>query len=466
MPPLARPGRTLLSLLLLLLLAGIPGCIDFRLVDLSEHSYPPNYDRLVRVPNPERLPTRPWTARLHQAAAPLLPRGRNDALTTDQLSTGGQPTGVWQHFHLQPEHLDNIFFNLRALEQSSQTVSPTAGLDSGPVTRPAWDGFREVQVPVPGNASLYARLGTPEPQNEIPGSFVIITHGLFGTLDGMDVQNHVQTLRRAGHHVLAIEMRGHGQTQIQHPEYAITFGIAETGDLLAAARWLKTTHHATRVGLVTFSLTGFEALLAAWLDGAAPVIELQTLPLNALLPPHQPDPAFNAGMFIISAPIDILDVAARFEPQVSFLQAPVKYTFQNHVRRRLDYYKLSPGYTMWDLARCEFPRNAIHGLYPSFEAAKPDFMRFLDLSADHWSVGAARIENIRIPLLILNAANDPLATAQGVADLFARQHNPNLGVILLPEGSHIGFTAYSADYYYSLMLNFFDPATAPLQQPR
>ena len=72
------------------------------------------------------------------------------------------------------------------------------------------------------------------------------------------------------------------------------------------------------------------------------------------------------------------------------------------------------------------------------------------------------MENIRVPVLILNSANDPLACAQDVANLFCRQHNPNIGVILLKEGGHIGFAAYDADYYYTLMTNFFDPATAPV----
>ena len=462
MPPRARSHHALRGLFLIILLAWLPGCVDFRLVDFSEHSFPPDFKRLVRLPNAQGLPARAWAARLHQAAAPLLPAGRAEALTTDQLATAGGPADVWARFNLHPEDLDNLFLNTRGIEQSAQTVSPTATISNGRILRPAWDGFHEVEVPVPGNAVLYARLGIPEKQYEIPGSFVIITHGLFGTLDGKDVINHVQTLRRAGHHVLAIEMRGHGQTHFNHPEYGITFGIAESGDFLAAARWLKQTQGATRVGLVTFSLTGFEALLTAWLDGTAPVTELANLPLNAVLPRHQAEPAFNGGMFIISAPVGILDVGQRFEPHVSLLEAPVKATFQEHISQRIASYKLGSGYTMWDLARCEFPRGDSYKLYPSFEAARTDLMAFLDVSREDWKVGAARMENIRVPVLVLNAANDPLACAQGVADLFSRQHNPNIGVIILKEGGHIGFTAYGADYYYSLMMNFFDPATAPV----
>ena len=69
-----------------------------------------------------------------------------------------------------------------------------------------------------------------------------------------------------------------------------------------------------------------------------------------------------------------------------------------------------------------------------------------------------------MPVLVLSAANDPLGSAQNVAELFSRVHNPNIGVVMLKEGGHMGFSALSADYYYSLMMNFFDPKTGPVAQ--
>lgn len=456
------PAVRALLLPLLVLFLSLPGCF-------SEQNFPPDFSRLVHLPNTDHLTTRAWAARIHQAAKPLLPRGRDEAITTDDLSIGTDPAGaaipinLWQHFNLHPDELDNPFLNLRALEQTAQTVSPTPTFSNGRIQRPEWNGFHEIELPVNG-VTLYARLGTPDKQTEIPGSWVIFTHGLFGSLDGKDVINHVQALRRAGHHVLAVEMRGHGQTHFSHPEYAITFGLEESGDLLAAARWLKAAHGATRVGLVCFSLTGVEALLTAWLDGRTPVTDLRDLPLHTLLPPHEAQPAFNAGMFVVSAPVGLMEVAGRFETHYSLLDAPTKATFQNHVTQRLAYYKFGPGYSMWDLVRYEFVRSPLNQLYPSFNAARPDMQTFLDLSRDNWKSGAARMENIRVPVLLLNAANDPLGCAQGVANLFARQHNPNIGVILTKEGGHIGYSAYNVDYYFSLMLNFFDPATAPVAQ--
>jgi predicted alpha/beta-fold hydrolase len=369
---------------------------------------------------------------------------------------------VWRHFKVDPAHVDSLWHNWEGIEQTAQVISPAPEMDAGHIRRAAWVGFTDVELPGTKGALLFARLGIPDEAHRIPGSAVIITHGLFGSLDGTDMLNHVQALRRAGHVVLALEMRGHGETHCRYPEYSITFGMYEAGDLVEAAQWLKRTVSATRVGLVSFSLTGYEALLTAWLDGHRPVTEFDEIPAFAALPKPGPQPAFNGGMLVVSAPVGILGLADRFEPRLSPLEAPCKGTFQNLVAARLASYKDPPGYGMWDLARNELTRAGFVKDIEKLDEFRSQFSRFIDLSGESWALGAARMENVRVPLLVLHAANDPLATAQGVADLFGRVRNPNVGVVLLKQGGHMGFSALSADYYYSVMINFFDPATAPL----
>ncbi len=428
--------------------------------------------RLVRVSPSQvekggrRLETREWVTLVHVAASGRLPEQDRDALTTDDLAVshaGAEPgvVNVWQRMGMDQASVDSLWGNLRGIEETAQVASPPPEVKSGHIVRGPWVGFQDVQVPVGNGVVLFGRLGVPEKGDEIPGSFVIITHGLFGTLDGLDMENHVQALRRAGHHVLALEMRGHGETNCCHPEYIISFGIYESSDLLAAARWLKAEHGAARVGLVSFSLTGYESLLAAWLDGNSRVTGLAQVPVLAGLPGWKEEPAFNAGMFIVSAPVGVVDLADRFDARANMLDAPCKATFQDHVAARLASYHEAPAYSMWALAKSEFVRGGFGKNSTDFEKARDAFMGFIDLSRDQWRVGAQRMENIRVPVLVLSAANDPLGTAQGVAELFGRVHNPNVGVILLKEGGHMGFSALSADYYYSVMLNFFDPKTAP-----
>ena len=446
--------RRLLPPFFLLLPLLAAGCF-------SERSFEMVPAQLVRMPAGQSLSTREWATRMHALAADKLPADRRDGVTTDQLKEGDVPLNVWQRFHLEPTELDSIFTNLHGIEQSAQVSSPPPVMENGHVKRTLWVGFQAVQVPVGKDQFLFGIMGTPEPDREIPGSFIILTHGLFGSLDGYDIENHAQALRRAGHHVLAIEMRGHGETRCEHPEYAITFGVRESGDLLATTDWLRATHGAMRVGLVCFSLTGYESLLTAWLDGRHAVEEFAGMPLLQELPAHRERAAFDAGMFVVSAPVGIMGVTKDFEHRYSALDGPVKASFQDRVAQRLHDYGDPAGFSMWDLSRAELMRSGLMAKPIEFDVAKPDFLRFIDMSADHWRVGAARMENVRVPLLVLSAANDPLATGQSVADLFALQGNPNIGVVLLKEGGHMGFSALSADYYYSLMVNFFDPKTAP-----
>ncbi len=428
---------------------------------------------LARLPatgtgeNAPPLPAREWASKANAAAAHLLPQSEPPPLTTQDFVRDGQALDVYKHFGINPRHVDNLLTNLDGLQQTAQVSSPPSVLDKkGHIFRPAWAGFQDVEIPVGGKITLFGRLGAPDLKDpispEIPGSFIVITHGLFGSLDGLDMANEVEALRRAGHHVLAVEMRGHGETNCEHPEYTVSFGINESSDLLAISHWLKTVHHATRVGLVSFSLTGYEGLLTAWLDGKQAVTRFDDTPLLRGLPEHLRDEsAFNAGMFIVSPPIDLVAVADSFEKHYTVLSGPCKSQFQTHVAARMALVQSAPTYSLWGWADSEFRRGGWDQKYPSFAALKSDLMRFINLRADHWQEGVRRLENIRIPILMLTAANDPLATAQGLADLLARVKNPNIAAVMLQQGGHMGFPALSADYYYSMMLNFFDPKTGP-----
>ncbi len=111
------------------------------------------------------------------------------------------------------------------------------------------------------------------------------------------------------------------------------------------------------------------------------------------------------------------------------------------------------------------PCGSVHALiqhtglqYPGSVADSLQFLRLLpykDLPA------ASKLDAARIPVLIVHAADDPAAPVQTIADLIARVSNPRVAAIVLPTGGHIGFAAYAPAWYYSLILNFLDPATGP-----
>jgi pimeloyl-ACP methyl ester carboxylesterase len=79
---------------------------------------------------------------------------------------------------------------------------------------------------------------------------------------------------------------------------------------------------------------------------------------------------------------------------------------------------------------------------------------------EHRPVGN-KLDTIRTPVLIVHAANDPVAPAQEIADLIAQTDNPNVAALVLHRGGHVAFHISSRRYFYSLMVNFFSPTRGP-----
>jgi pimeloyl-ACP methyl ester carboxylesterase len=90
-----------------------------------------------------------------------------------------------------------------------------------------------------------------------------------------------------------------------------------------------------------------------------------------------------------------------------------------------------------------------------------DMIHFMRLLAYGALPDGEKLAEVRMPLLLIHGANDPLSKAQDVADILAKTANPNVAAVVLPGGGHIGFAAYAKAYYYSLIMNFFDAACAP-----
>lgn len=78
-------------------------------------------------------------------------------------------------------------------------------------------------------------------------------------------QSHVAWLNEAGYAAMAIDFRGHGESQAQ----AKSFGLFEARDAEAAMLWIKKNHPDSKIGVIGVSLGGAAALLGA--DGPLPV---------------------------------------------------------------------------------------------------------------------------------------------------------------------------------------------------
>jgi pimeloyl-ACP methyl ester carboxylesterase len=202
-------------------------------------------------------------------------------------------------------------------------------------------------------------------------------------------------------------------------------------------------------------------MAAAWVDGGGAIAEDQQSPIIRSLPRPDPLPAYNGGIIAICPPINIISYANSLEKPHLMLDSPVRCVFQQHVRARFIAMGHVPDTSMWRYVSFELARSVRRGWYGTDQAFVSDTLKFIDFSGDNWRQGAQRLEYVRSPLLVIHAVNDPLGSAQATTDLLARVHNPNVGYLLLPGGGHMGFSALSAPYYYSVLRAFFDPQTAP-----
>jgi predicted alpha/beta-fold hydrolase len=447
-----RPIRPINLLVLLPLLAGCFSEGSFPMVETELTPFPVRDVVMSRRPD-----TMSWVEAYAPRLEPRLPAGQRGALTRSTVVLpDGATIDVMRHFHTSAANVDNIFGNYRGLAPTAQVIPADENEDAAI----NWIGFEPVQIRMRDQLPMVGYLAAPT-RRPIPGSYIVITHGLFGSQAGHDAHNVADAMRALGHHVLAVEMRGHGATGKLNPQYPILFGAGEVDDLLTLSRWLRQEQHATRVGLISFCITAQEAMAAAWVDGGGAATENEDSPIIRSLPRPDALPAYNGGIVAICPPMNLISYADSLETRHNIFQSPVRSTFENRVAARFAAFGRAPETSMWKYVSFELSRSARCAEYANDRAFLTDTLSFIDFSGDGWKTGARRLEHVRTPLLVIHAANDPLGSAQATTEVLSRVSNRNVGYLLLPGGGHMGFSALSAPYYYSVLRAFFDPETCP-----
>jgi pimeloyl-ACP methyl ester carboxylesterase len=116
-----------------------------------------------------------------------------------------------------------------------------------------------------------------------------------------------------------------------------------------------------------------------------------------------------------------------------------------------------------DLEYAEFRTNLPKESSEGYRFLREGY-RFLRLVPFDGRPAFPKLESVRTPLVMVHAANDPLSPAQEVADMLRSIDNPTVAAVFLPSGGHVGFVAYSKQYYYSLIASFFDPVDGAAAQ--
>lgn len=436
------------------------GCLSERGFEMS----PEESRRLAAAPPSlqGRNSTRDWLVTAHARFADLLPYESSPALLTGQMvDSTGNPVNVFAHFGVNPKSLRTLMGNLSGIQFTAQCASDDYYIDQPP---PPWDGFDEVWAPIEKRVSLSGRLGFARRNGEVVESdCIVILPGFFGDNGVRRTRDLAAYLLRAGFHVLALEIRGHGQTEARYPNMYHTFGVMETDDLMQVADWLQSMPQVRRTGLVGYCWGANIALLAAWYENRpaddpsiSPFIEPH------LLSSHGPR-RYEAGIMAFSPILSWEVLMDDLDEPRSYFSDPVYASIQQIVRDRMTRKGFSqPDGNLRRLIELEYiatnvpmPNGALEG-YP-----------FLRLLAYNGHNGHDKLERARVPVLMVHGVNDPLSPSQSVADFVATVDNPLVAAVILPNGGHVGFAAWAKRYYFSLISGFFDPQTgaAPLSLP-
>jgi len=424
----------------------------------SERSFQMHPGDSVRLPGAARRAarapsTRAWLGAAHQGLEHLLPSSSARPLLTEQLvDEEGVPVDVFSHFGVQRASLRSLFGNFRGIRCTAQAASRDYHIDK---PAPPWPGFEDVWIPIKEDLSLSGRLGyARDPEGNVrEADCIVILPGLFGDNGVKRSRDLAIPLRASGYHVLALEIRGHGQTEARYPDQYSTFGVLETDDLMRVSDWLEGLDHVRRTGLIGYCWSANIVLLAAWYDGRLPDDPMISPALRPHLSPFSPRRRFTAGVIAFS-PIPRWELLMdHLEAPRSYLIDPIYAAIQDTVRDRMilkNYPEISGNlrrlieyeYAGYDVP---LPRGSGEG-YP--------FLRLLPYKGEP---AGDKLEFARVPVLIVHGADDPLSPAQDTADLIATIANPKVAAVILPSGGHVGFAAYAKEYYFSLVANFFDP---------
>lgn len=434
-----------------LLLSVSAGCF-------SERSFPASLDLVKRIEPPPHSTVRDWTAGAARQLQPLLQANHKPALVTEQLvEADGRPLDVYKHFNTNPNRLASVFDNFYGLMHTAQCSHTTVPAHEPP----PWPGFEDVWVPVNDGVRVFGRLGLAKRDGAVIRSdCIVILPGLLGDLSVDRTQRIAEALVARGLHALAIEVRGYGRTDADQPNVYYNFGVRETEDLQAVAEWLQARPDVRRTGAIGFCWGANHALLAAWDDGR----RADHPSVNAALRPYlRPRDSvgpmsqrhFEAGVIAFSPVLVFEEIIERCWTPTSALVDPVLNALQDGIRERQEQKRHSPvNGSLRTLIDQEFARSKLNA--PGLVEDGLDYMRFLPFKG---RATGDKLESARVPVLIVHGSTDPLANVQAVADLIAMTKNPNVSAIVLEGGGHVGFAAYARDWFYSLILGYFDPET-------
>ena len=244
-----------------------------------------------------------------------------------------------------------------------------------------------------------------------PIAQLILVHGLEGSSSAGYARSLAQAALEAGCATHRLNMRSCGGTE--HLSGRTLYHSGQTSDLLAVIRQLPSN---APIFLAGFSLGGNVVLkLAGELGTSASSLGSKTI----------------AGVMAISTPIDLAACVRQLDKPSNVIYAR---RFVSRLKERIRVKeRLTPG--LFDLSGLDLVRN-IYDFDDRFTAKAFGF----DTADNYYATQSSNqfLDRIRVPTLLVQAKDDPLIPFT-VYDHPAFSTNPNLRLIAVEHGGHLGF---------------------------
>jgi hypothetical protein len=223
-------GQPVVGGLLLPVLAGCLAEQSLTLPASQSRRVQPSADVPAAPPS-----TRAWLRAAHAQLIDLLPPDDPPVLLTEDLATAeNRPRDVFAHFDLDPDALHTVIGNYSGLRCTAQGASQDMTVDAPP---PPWSGFDDVWIEMADGVRLAARLGfAKDGDRRRDADCIVILPGFFGDNGVVRTRDLARFLLDSGFHVLALEMRGHGQTERTHVVKGCGTGIPAGRSVVAPPR--------------------------------------------------------------------------------------------------------------------------------------------------------------------------------------------------------------------------------------
>ncbi len=287
--------------------------------------------------------------------------------------------------------------------------------------------FKKILFPLKSGITIVGNLAVI-PFKKAP--VIIIIHGMLDSKAQKYVYEVANTaLSEWGFHVLTLDLREHGETWGKNNIYS-TCGWKESEDVIEIANFLHTLPEITKVCLLGFSLGANAAIIAAGKENR--------------------DLCFDGGVIAICPPADLKETIDNLDKNV-FIFTLFRYILIKSIRGKLKKRIKNQPEISSQINDYSFKIYFEKLIYPAYqkELKNIDELYYRSSSINF-------IERVKLPLLIMYAADDPIVSSEQSEKLKNKSLNNSwVNIKIFEDGGHIAFMYYDRKWFFEYLKTFF-----------